>query len=375
MIDLAAALRMMTSGHHATPLSLAVALERVRRAARCLPAALTDTIYLEIWLEAPIPRIDMICRITRAHRHLLTTAGQQSWLPPSAQLLAPWTTVARFAEHWSHDIHGLDVIVQHLWLEFDLAPDASNPSEVLPPPGVFADFTPSVVRHQHRAVRTHAAETVFRALVADLDVQLLHLLRASIESLPDGASMPYVGVLLPRGTDTLRICVDGLTEDDPASYLNAINWRGDLSRLAVQLDRFRADHPAGPSRSLLHVDLSMAPMRTVALELRFDRTAQVRGMMRESEWLDALVAADVCDAELAALVKRWPQCVLMTLPHQWWTSLVTRRLNHVKVVVRDETVQAKVYLSVAHRHFRRLQRAADAGAIPESARRPSDAVL
>ena len=328
------------------------ALQRAQRLNSQLPAGLSDSVYFEHWLSHALPRVDVIVRVTRAERFLLATEGQRTWLAVAEREKYPWQRVAAFVDEWSRPDGLIDSSVDHIWLEFDLMPERVD---VLPSPGVFVDFSAAVYNAPDPTVRAEVGAMVLRALLgAQTDEVLTCSVRRAISAIDVACTVPYLGVLLPRTGAAVRLCINGLDAARLRTYLAVVGWGGDVEAAIVHWNAFGASGAAAPRRSLVHVDISLDVTRGIAFELQCDRATQVRARLIERAWLADLVAQGACSESDAAAMLRWPGCELTTLPHQFWSSLVTRRVNHFKLAISDDgATTVKAYLSASHRHFRR----------------------
>jgi hypothetical protein len=308
----------------------ATALARVRDAAAWLPAALSNWLYLE-------------CRLRRVQ------AGDAS-LPAALGGVEAWRRAAALARAWADPGSPLARAVESVWLEFDLD-DASAAAGRPPAPGVFVDFTQEAFESGSPAERFALAEAALRPLLAgEMPDATARGVRRCFDALPAGAYLLYVGVLLPRGTDLVRLCVIGLGEDALLSYLRDVGWAGapdELRALTSELAR---------APEIVHLDVgpSGAPSPRVGLEYPFARRSQLRGAIDEVALLDHLVTRGLCTPEKRDALARWPGHAFDTMRHELWPSLVVRRVNHVKLVCdAGRPVRAKGYLAMNHEFYRR----------------------
>jgi hypothetical protein len=85
----------------------------------------------------------------------------------------------------------------------------------------------------------------------------------------------------------------------------------------------------------------------ISIEYFLCRREQVRGRLREAAFLDRLVERGLCTPRRGKEAAAGLGVSLHRLPHEMWESLVTFRLNHVKLVyTADGAVEAKAYHSL-----------------------------
>lgn len=218
----------------------------------------------------------------------------------------------------------------------------------MPEPGVFVDFSADALARMAGARRVGAAALAAGILGGGLSPERARALSRAYHALPPGASIPYVGVLLPRGDEGFRLCARGLPREEVAPFLHAAGSQaaeaaeGWVEALAPARPRARG------APSLVHLDVGAKHAPPVGLEYTFAGSAQVRGGDPELEaLLDALEARGLCHPARRAAVARWPGWSWERLPHQLWRSVAARRINHVKVVAHpDGAAHAKAYLSL-----------------------------
>ena len=323
----------------------AQARRRLDAAAACLPAALTNWVYLETTLHGPGERLDLIVRVDRSGRPHLRMDALTLAAPLDPQAAQVWRRIEALARIWEEKTCSWHESVAGLWLEFDLR------GEPLPAPRLFVDFASG-----YREPRDCARALVsLAALVgATPPLSLGRQLQHCFDALPEHADVPSVGLADPSRWADVRLCVAGLRNADLAVYLRALRWPGDAEAVAADHAALSARlDPSPETISLLHLDVSAGVGARVGVEYLLSRSEQRHGQIRETSFLDALVERGGDPARRAAL-EHWPGQNVCTLPHEIWPSLVRRRVNHVKVVHEPRGAQLiKVYFSLSHAFHRR----------------------
>lgn len=328
------------------------ALEAVRGAAARLPAALSHRLCLECRLAEGAEGTDLICGVEAAGADIL--GAERAGLAPDLAALEPWTRVRELCRLWRAP-HALPAAaLERVWLEFDAPPPGARGAP--PVPGVFVDLTPWACSHGSPERRCAVALEVLAALLGSaLPPEVAEGVLRCQRALPPGARIPYLGVLLPRGTDRVRLCVAGLGAGRLEEYLAAAGWPA-FPALREALDGLETDASGRPvpAPALLHLDVGGGGPAAVGLELAFPRRPQVRGELPGGRLLDALVERGLCAPARRDALRAWPGCSVERLPHELWSSVALRHLAHVKLVLEPERVrEAKAYLSLLHLPRRR----------------------
>jgi hypothetical protein len=326
----------------------AASLAAVRGVARRLPAAITHWIDIECRLATDRPQVDLIVRVDPRGREIL-----------AAQ---PWPRLTAFARTWADSASPVHRAVSATWLEFDIdrvGVPGDAPASIRP--RIFLDLARDAYAAPSATCRLQA---IAGALVPFVGEPTPGWLRRGLERclhhLPPQAYLLYVGLPAQDRIRQVRLCILGLGEPRLAAYLRGVGWPGDIDDLRQHLGRLAgAAGGDGMSVATLHLDLDDHDCVKPALGLEYAlaRRPQVRGAIRETAFLERLVACGVCDAGKRDALLQWPGCARETLPHALWPSIVMRRLSHVKIVYDPPRAgEAKAYLCGSHERRPALQR-------------------
>ncbi|MEO8621106.1 MAG: hypothetical protein ABI625_08565 [bacterium] len=325
----------------------------LRAVAAQLSASLSNSLYFEAPLDAESRRVDLIVRVDRIAGAMLTRHVSRS-TNPSLQTGPIWTRIHELAARWQSADSVLRAAGAAMWLEFDVEPDTCDRITTQRegcPPGVFFDFTPAAYSQRSRERRF---ELVVAALAPLTDSATKRdprsAIRRCIDALPANAAISSVGVLLPRDASTIRLCVRGVAHHELANYLRAIGWPGSVQRLEQLIHTMDTpEHAERPIAGLIHLDVGVELKPRVGIEYRFRRRVQVRGVVTETAFLERLVREGLCAPFKRDAMLTWPGCSLDQMPHELWTSLVLRRINHIKLMYDDaRDPHAKGYLCMSH---------------------------
>jgi hypothetical protein len=320
------------------------ALHRVRTLTRLLPPS--SGAGLECPLDHGNSTVDFSLRVNSSDDSLEAFAGAHPVFHLPAGLLEEpgWQCIREFCSQWM----GASPFRQHVenvWLEFDL--DA--PSTQVPTPSVFFDSPKADKSTQERVVNT-ALETL---LGEPIPLPVKHSLSHCFDLLPPNAKIYYIGGMLSRWSDKIRLTV--LIEPQHVmEYLARIGWHypaDNLHRVTTRL-------PVYADRVTLHLDVGGTIGPKIGIEVK---------PVPPLKWLlllGHLVKAGLCTPQKRQALLAWPgrsdelndreirEKVLTRAPTPMGvgvSSVFVRRLNHIKIVCQpNDLPEAKAYLYIGH---------------------------
>jgi hypothetical protein len=305
---------------------------------------------------APVPRVALECRLVDAaptielQQCVRRTAGEPGLLRDF--LLAtrsearaddgPWARLHRFCASWADPSTSLHEGITEVFLEHDLDP--------APQPTV----TPSVFFSVAETGGQAVAEEALGILLA---APLAGNLARCFDACPSSASVSYLGAMLGRPTEAVRVNVKRLRLEELVPFLQAVGWTGPLGAVE-QWAGWAWDRVDGVTVCL---DVGSVVYPHVGLECALRMQPAVEPRWREL--LEELTAEGLCStANAAALLgvpgvlhppesgMEWPAAwVVATLvgPADHF-STTERQLSHVKLTVAGEHVVAKGYWGAGH---------------------------
>lgn len=197
---------------------------RMAAVASALPERFSNFWGFECRLSEPEALSDILFEVTRDSRgHAFLAGDQPSSIDDLCGSSAVWRNIRSFARQWGKVDHSFHSDIRNLWLEFDTAGASSSALSrtILFNPCVF--FGPE---------RTDGCkERLYRVIpdaVAALGREIfsMQMLDSFIESLPEGANLFQVGLMLARGEDGLRLCVEKIPPCKLPSWLTSLGWEG-----------------------------------------------------------------------------------------------------------------------------------------------------
>lgn len=332
--------------------------ERIEQIARLLPAAAISIFGFECHLN-PNPHADFFACIaaTGTDREILAGRDPARALPAELMEQSIWIRVRDFSRIWTTPMSPLYGGVKNIWLEFDV----EHGSEQVPLPSVFVGLGRSleasggrISEDMHRWLPDIALPLLLGSRVQSETVDTL---RDCFAALPIGAQVTYVGLMLPRGLDTLRICLIGLTPDQISGYLRRVGWLGSFGELEAIISTIS---------KIAHLDMLQIEVgQTVYARIGLECTIPLLPVpsLVVPHWkrfLDQLVDIGLCPAEQCDALLVWPGFAPVVIGDMPWTTgprqasgrrcltpwgTLIRYIAHVKISVQaDKALEAKAYL-------------------------------
>ncbi|HKP74300.1 MAG TPA: hypothetical protein VJT67_02100 [Longimicrobiaceae bacterium] len=330
----------LVRAHAAPELVDAAAWDAAAAIAAQLPAGVAGGFYLECRLDEEGGPVDWIPRVHATGREILAGRNPRIRVPREVAWSAGWGPVARFCARWSDDVR-LRRAVAEIWLEFDLPAGGDG----FPAPSVFVAFDPAAV-----AALGDGEWSVLLGLLLDelapetVSAETRAAVQAALRSRPAAATVPYVGFLLARPEQAVRLYLGSVDAAALPAAFAAAGWPGDPRQLADVIARL--DGGTAPRVGMAHLDFADGgALPRVGIEFTLGRRAQHRGTIAEAAFLDRLVERGLATAPKRRALDAWPGHEVRVLPHELWRSLLSRRVNCVKLVhVPGEAPRVKAYL-------------------------------
>ena len=257
----------------------------------------------------------------------------------------PWARLQRFCAAWAEPASVLNAGITEVFLEYDLDPGPRPAS------------TPSVFFSVPEAGGAVAAAALALLLPAPWPPGLAANVAGCFAACPAGASVSYLGAMLGRTTEAVRVNVKRLGLDDLVPFLEDVGWRGPL-RAIEHWAEWSYDRVDGVT-----VCLDVGPVVYPNLGLECALAIQPASEPRWHELLQELSTQGLCTAANAdALVGvagvlhpadaqvEWPAAWIaatLAAPADHF-STTERQLSHVKLTVAGQQVVAKGYWGAGH---------------------------
>lgn len=242
--------------------------------------------------------------------------------------------------------------VKHIWLEFDVDGQLAQ----VPVPCIFFSLNQETVSEPQELI-----EMASRLLNHPVSSLFESNLRLSMNCLPAKARIIYIGAMLSRSNQAVRIVISGIPPEQLLDYLVQIGWinpTDTLRSLVSNLSGF-VDHIQ------LACDVGETVLPRIGLECFL--LEQPKHEPRWQLFLDYLVETGLCTPAKQNALFAWPGFFQKASQPELWPnnltwgdlflggrafSIFTRKINHIKIVYQPGTfLEAKAYLGFAHKWF------------------------
>ncbi len=324
-------------------------LERIRALAAELP--LSSNFGFECRLSDGKADADFLVAVVPSDGSLAAWADQNtsSRLHEELGARGSWSLVREVLKEWHSG--GMSLAPVHdAWLEFDIDPTGA----ALPDPSFFFGFDDTTDLN-HPVL---SEDLVDRLLRFRLSEDRRQRLRTCFSALPAPAVIFQVGVMLPRATEEVRLCLRGLAPAAMPGYLERIGWPGSIDSLRAHIDLLVRHTDA------IGLDFSLRDGIGPEIGFELEIKSGAPGRQKLQRCLQALGELGLCREEKGDAIlswlgystedgdpERWPQHLRKASealgPEVISTFL--RNLNHIKVgFLGDRFTGAKAYLGVRH---------------------------
>jgi len=276
-------------------------------------------------------------------------------LPPQFLTHPIWQTLQAFQCEWLEPTSFLSKSVKNVALEFDIT---GQPPEV-PIPSLFVEFNRKMDSDNNTL---RLIDTLLKQFNRPFSKKLEGNLQQCLDALPAGARIIYLGIMLSRPTEAVRIVIEELKPEDILEYLRQIgcfDTTDTLGNLVQTLSHFV------DKIGFLDLDVSEFIHAQIGLECFFDKQP-----LSEPRWqlfFDYLVENGLCSSNKKEAFLAWPGFSQPEYEPSLWpthlnwgdaffseqaVSAFFRKINHIKMVYHpNKPLEAKGYLAFGHRWF------------------------
>jgi len=261
-----------------------------------------------------------------------------------------WQTLQTFHNEWvnSTSFQG----VKDIALEFDVD---SQPSQI-PIPSLFVEFNQGLSGDDILAL----SNTILKQFKRPFSKKLALNFQRCIHALPKNARIIYLGIMLSRPTEAVRIVIEDLQPEQILEYLLQIDWFNPTDTLKTIIPTLEN---LVDRIGFLDIDVGETIHPQIGLECFFAKQPQ-----HEARWqffFDYLIEKGLCSPAKRDAMKVWPGFFQKELEPALWpnnlswgdaflgdkaVSVFFRKINHIKIVYQyDKPLEAKSYLAFGHR--------------------------
>lgn len=344
------------------------AFSQIQTVARMLPPL--SQALLECRLGANSSTVDFSVLVTPDGSREIIGGLNPTVAMPDIILTNPvWKRIRDFCIHCHEPNSLLSKNVDTIWLEFDV--DGQLP-KVLIPSFFFClkHLTEKITstKQSDVAAQKQIIETALNLLYGtSISPQIKQNIAICLDSLPIGSQFLYIGAMLSRKLEAVRVNVMGIPEEKLSAYLTEIGWKYSVSELKEILHTL-----SGLSdRIVLNFDVGNVIYPKIGIEcelIKKDPRIEPRWQL----FLDYLVEKSLCTPEKRDAFLCWAgYSQEKTHPELWpsnlskvssflggrGSSVFFRRLNHIKIVYQPgSSLEAKGYLSFGHAWINSFQK-------------------
>jgi len=302
---------------------------------------------LEYHCNQPAPRTDLLLRLGNFDGGRETLSLNHEWFEFDGSFteLSGWKPLLDFGREWADPDSPLFLRIENVWMEFDFPEhhEGSFPALI---PSLFCDVGRR--DHMNRHTIMDSVHRVLTLLAPQLSSASLKQIGTCLIRAPSSVRPDYIGVMLPRCTETVRTCLSGFESHQVIPYLQSIGWPGEYTTLADLLDT----HISGFNGFILDLDIGRLPESSIGLEVFFSQHV---------DWENALLKmakTGLCMPDAADELLRWPGVDelpsgtlrrYLTSAMQRDIRYLIRRLNHLKLSYDSQGKCAvKVYMYMGY---------------------------
>lgn len=329
--------------------------ESINQVAKFLPSGITTFFGFESRLGIAKAHCDFLLCIDANEAGKKILGDSQYSIQLAEELLTNpvWQNVNKFSQEWDNYQNILSEKIGNIWLEFDIDDSVNN----IPIPSCF--FAPYPIysnQNENDLQWVWDGLKLLKGRAINPDIQQ-NLLRC-FQSLPLGAYVFQIGLMLARETDFIRICIRDISPSKIIDYLDKIRWNGSLIALQKVLD----DLITRCDRIDLDIDIALEVAPKIGLECYLERQPSLNPKWQL--FFDYLVEKNLSIPKKSdALLhytgylrekdypELWPKNLskLGKIIGNKYQRVFFKSLHHIKVVYQGEKcLEAKAYLAVSN---------------------------
>ena len=210
----------------------------VKKLCALFPFDITDDFGFESRLENSEAYCDFVLQIKKGSKGAVILAGQSSITNLSDFLTEDpfWKKISRLFAIWNNPDQLLSKMVTDFWLEFDWQETSYNLI-----PNIFFDLKNE--NHDDRLIQWQSIHQVLDVIYNTLfnipfPTDMAANVKSCIINLPDKARLHWIGFMVPRKTEAVRLIISGPNPETFFNYLKEINWTGEEDIIRNQVSLF-----------------------------------------------------------------------------------------------------------------------------------------
>lgn len=267
-----------------------------------------------------------------------------------------WKRIFNFVQLWANCEEPIYKRIRELWFEFDSVQLLNS----IPEPCLYyetanlydldrSEFSANVNKDRKR----ECVSSLMLTLSSLIDTALLRKIRIELENtvnlIPANAYLACVGVMLPRNTDKVRLCISNISSDQIYDYLLTLGWAGDVMRLnsilqmadSISHGNYTLSLDVTPNGISNSVGIEAYP-RNKELLTEFRTRLIENGLCTSSKSIGLLKLGD---DHFKILGGRWGQTAILSDLLHYKISLLSGNMIDVKAYYRFAFVCIKDYVN------------------------------
>lgn len=249
-------------------------------------------------------------------------------LPDTILIHPVWRRFQDLCQDWADADSELHQRVSEIWLEFDVDGQPSN----VPIPCIFLVLNQSAAWNAQSLL-----EMALKLLAHRVPSHLESNLQLCLDALPTNAKIIFIGAMLSRKSDAVRLNVCGIPPNQLSAYLADINWTGSVN----ELEEVISPLSGFVDNIILSFDVGDTVFPRIGLECYLANPSQ-----DEPRWqlfLAHLVTNGLCTPAKSNALLAWPKAEQKAL------SIFNRFTICIKIVYQPGIpLEAKGYLGFWH---------------------------
>ena len=213
-------------------------IDSVKEFCALFPFDIADDFGFESRLGNREAFCDFVLQIKKGSKGAAILAGQSAIASIADQLKEDpfWKKIAQLFAIWTNPDHFLSKMVTDFWLEFDWQGTSYNLT-----PNIFFDL-----KSGNQADRTSQWQSIHQVLDIiyntlfniPFPIDMAATVQSCILNLPGKAQLHWIGFMVPRKTEAVRLNISGLNPESCFHYLHEINWPGEEDVIRDQVNLF-----------------------------------------------------------------------------------------------------------------------------------------
>lgn len=294
-----------------------------------LPGPATRAFGFESRLADAKPDVDFLVHFSADHgRERLCSRESLRNIPLSSL----WQKLRGFLVRWADPASPLHDTVSSIWMEFDLA----SPRGFSRAPNLFLEPADKILEAGSTEVFFRWFQGSTSAARQGISPKVEDCARRCLLTLPAGARLFHLGLMFPRPTEAVRLCLSRIPSQQIVDYLLEVGWRGEeeaLRDLIGQLEPLT-------DRMTLGLAIGRGVLPRIGVECLFPNRlpGDPGGLSDWRHFLDFLGERQLCTVAKRDALLSFP-CILRD-PGGRTTLLLN---NHVKISFEAGVLEAKAY--------------------------------